>query len=49
VDIPDGISDSNGTCIEIDTKFDDDRDILIKGFLENDAFLWSVSLWWDLL
>ena len=48
VDVPNGVSDSNGAYIDIEAKFDGDRDILIKVFLDNDALLWSVPSWWDL-
>ena len=49
VDVPNGVSDSNGAYIDIEAKIDGDRDILIKVFLENDTLLWSVPSWWDLL
>ena len=49
VDVPNGVSDSNGAYIDIEAKIDGDRDILIKVFLVNDTLLWSVPFWWDLL
>lgn len=49
VDVPNGVSDSNGAYIDIEAKIDGDRDILIKVFLVNDTLLWSVPFWWVLL